>query len=121
MQFWVATGFLICGLLVLIGGVYSCVAIRHYEGSLLLDDPRVEFLLSTYPVYPPDAEPNGLDTHGIVVKGKTSLSYNIFDSRIMELPYTTYSGYSWIPFIMGLGYIALGIQMYRKKEIVLRD
>lgn len=98
--------FILCGLIIGIIGSYGCIVTKHYKGDILLGTPLALELEAAYP----DA----------VEVGQIHLQYDILDTKLLDLPYTTNRGLLWLFIPIGLGYTVLGVAILLKEDLIFR-
>jgi ABC-type antimicrobial peptide transport system permease subunit len=108
IRYGIAIFFILCGLIIGIVGGYGCVVVKHYK--MPISDPRVS-------QYSGDISYNSITT---IAATSLDRDWVDIDTRktIEGLPFTTQSGFLWLPIIVGLAYIALGIWSLRKKDFL---
>lgn len=107
LRYIFASFFILCGLTVSILGGYECVALKHYEGDVLLGTPIAIELAVAYP--------------GNVIEGQIHLQYDILDTKLLDLSYTTDRGFLWLAILLGLVCTILGIATILKEGLLFRN
>jgi hypothetical protein len=108
IRYGFATFFILCGLIIGILGVYGCVAIKHYKGTISLTDSHVSNLETTYP--------------SSITKAGSMLNYDMYDTKkIEDLPYTTASNLSALFAVVGLAYLGFGIGIILKESLIFEE
>jgi hypothetical protein len=111
-----AIAFIVCGLIIGLAGCYGSICVRHYYGTLDINDSRVSILTDMYP---------GLNNVAPSSDGK-KIFYNFrhygFSKLDLNLEFTTEPILPlWVWIVFSLSYIYWGIAILRNNKILYKE